>query len=179
MNKKNQRIFKIIIMIFIIFIAGISIYNIKNNWKDFLKFSFVNALTLIIAIVFAFWAVQKNQDNRRFYDSIVKILESIQLIVTNKLIIDNFTQASINNLQQDMRIVRNKIDVLKTIQNILDINKEIEYIEVNFNNYKTTIDNHLNDYDYLNKSNADLNNYKSLLDSKITETIIKIYKINL
>lgn len=179
MNKIKKNIFIVITLIFIALIIGISFYNFKNNRKAFFKFTFVNALTLIVAIVFTFWAVQKKQDNRRFYDSVVKILESIQLVITNKLIIDNFTQASINNLQQDMRIVRNKIDVLKTVQKILDINEEIKYIEDKFNNYKATIDNHLNDYDYLNKSSADLNNYKSLLDSKITETIVKIYKINL
>ncbi len=178
--KKIINTIAIIITVIIIMVVIIaSIFNFIWNHKKFFEFSIINALTILIAIVFAYWLVQKNQDNRRFFDSVVKILESIQLIITNKLIIDNFTTTSINNLQQDMRIVRNKIEVLKTVKDKLDIDDEINYIENNFNQYRQTIDNHINDHDYLNKSSTDLNNYKSLLDSKITETIVKIHITNL
>ncbi|MCM1023460.1 MAG: hypothetical protein NC395_05310 [Prevotella sp.] len=78
-----------------------------------------------------------------------------------------------------MRIVRNKLDVLKKVEKNLNIAAEIEYLDNNFNNYKSIIDNHINDYDYLEKSVDDLNNFMSLLNSKITETIVKIYQLDL
>lgn len=170
---------KVVLIIILVLIFLASIISAILDYSSFFKISLSNCFTLIVAVVFTYYFNQKKQGNRRFYDSAVKILESIQNIIVNSFISNNFDQSRITELQQNMRIVRNKIDVLKTVQDNLDIKSEIDYIDSNFNSYKSIIDNHLSDYEHLNRCSMELNNLITLLDGKITETIIKIYKLDL
>lgn len=175
---KNKRS-TIIVIIFLISLLSVSVYNIYAHTSNFFEFSSGNLFAIGVAIIFAYWFTQNKQKSQRFFDSIVKILESMQDTIDEEFIIDNFDEQKINNLQQSMRVIRNKIDGLKKIQNKLEISAELEYIEQQYNNYKALISNHMSDFQYLNKSKTDLMNYKNLLDSKITHTIIKIYSFDL
>lgn len=170
---------KILLVIFAVCIVLVAVISAVRNLDDFLSVNIFNLLTLLVALVFTYYFNQQKQKHRRFHDSAVKILESIQKIIVNDFICKGFNDHSIKELIQSMRIVRNKLDVLKKVEKNLNIAAEIEYLDNNFNNYKSIIDNHINDYDYLEKSVDDLNNFMSLLDSKITETIVKIYQLDL
>lgn len=154
---------------------GLSIYNVIKHFDSFLTFNAFNALTLIVTVVFAFLFVQQKQDDRRLRDSVVKILESMQSIDTDKFITNKFSEESITILHQNMRVFNNKLSALESVSKKLNIDSEIKYINERFQEYKSLIDNHNYDYSYLNKSKIDLDNKITLIDSKITSAIIKIY----
>lgn len=170
---------KILLFVFAVCIVLAAIISAIRNLDEFLSVNIFNLLTLLVALVFTYYFNQQKQTHRRFHDSAVKVLESIQKIIENDFICKGFNEHSIKELIQSMRIVRNKLAVLKKVEKNLNISTEIEYLDNNFNNYKNIIDNHISDYDYLEKSADDLNNFTSLLDSKITETIVKIYQLDL
>lgn len=170
---------KKILVVFAVCICIAGIISAARNFDEFFSMNIFNLLTLLVALVFTYYFNQQKQTHRRFHDSAVKVLESIQKIIVNDFICKGFSEQSIKELMQSMRTVRNKLDVLKKIEKNLNIASEIEYLDNNFNNYKSIIDNHMSDYEYLEKSVDDLNNYTSLLDSKITETIVKIYQLDL
>ena len=170
---------KKILFAFAVFIGIAAIISAIRNFDEFFSMNVFNLLTLLVALIFTYYFNQQKQTYRRFHDSAVKILESIQKIIVNDFICKGFNEHSIKELLQSMRIVRNKLDVLKKVEKNLNISAEIEYLDNNFNYYKSIIDNHISDYEHLEKSVDDLNNCTSLLDSKITETIVKIYQLDL
>lgn len=168
----------ILVIIFIAIILGLSIYNCIKCPSSFFKLNISNVLTLVVVFIFAFFIVQRKQDNRRLKDSVVKILEDMQSLDTEKFTCDNFSKDSIDILQQNMRNFNNKLNALKNLSKKINIQDDIEYIENQFNGYKTLIDNHIQEYDHLNNSAKELNQFIALIDSRITTVIIKIYSGN-
>ncbi len=159
--------------IVILCVSGLSIW--KHGWKDFFDINIANVLTLSTAIIFTFLLTQKKNEDHRFRDSIVRLLENLQTRINDNLINSGFNEESMLKLQQEMRTIRNAIYAFRSVKNKLNIATEIDYIESQFNTYKDVIDNHICNYVYLEESSIDLSNYVALMSSKITETIVKIY----
>ena len=74
------------------------------------------------------------------------------------------------------RKVTNCIEVLKSYGASFGFEADIEYIEKELTNYKVLVSEHINDFDYLSKSESQLRRHSENIDSKCDQIIVKLYK---
>lgn len=68
------------------------------------------------------------------------------------------------------------MNVLKEYGKQLGFQDDVKYIEEQFSEYKSLISEHLNDFDYLSKSETHLRKLSENIDSKCDQIIVKFYK---
>lgn len=83
MKKKKDVTFWIVIgaVAVVVIIAVINIFVIQYN--EYFKISIGQTLTLIVAIVIAFWATQKKTDIRKIKEQVETIISNIQTVVSS------------------------------------------------------------------------------------------------
>lgn len=58
----------------------------------------------------------------------------------------------------------------------LGFQDDVKYIDEQFTEYKSFVSDHLNDLDYLSKSETQLRKYSENIDSKCDQIIVKFYE---
>ena len=147
MKKKKDVTFWIerVAVAVVVIIVVINIFVIQNN--EYFKISIGQTLTLIVAIVIAFWATQKKTDIRKIQKRIT--------MTTRKL--------------------KNSINVLNEYSKKIEIKDEVHYIEEQVKGYDNLVSVHISDLDYLSKSEIDLRRYAENINSKCEYLILKLY----
>ena len=171
--------FLIIEVVLLALIVAVSVYNAMHD-DGFWNFSFPQALTLFVAIVFAFSASQFRTDERKLKEQAEKMVLKIQQIVNTT----SFFSISGNGEREDTkkqnrmacRKLSNCIVVLKEYANKLNIGDEVEYIYNQYKEYNDFISDHLDDLDYLGKSESTLKKYADNIDSKCDQLVLKLFK---
>lgn len=157
----------------------ILIRNLRGN-ADFFTASITQILTLFTTLFVAFIATQFRNDQIRNKEHAEKIIQKIQVMVCDDLLcnIDPNIDKEIfmKNIMMKIRKLNNSISILKQYGSYLSFTKEVEYIDEQFKLYRDTISNHINDMDYLHKSEIEFRKYTGNIDSKCDEIIIKLYK---
>ena len=69
----------------------------------------------------------------------------------------------------------NCLSVLEEYGKLLGLQDDVKYIDEQFTEYKTFISDHLNDFDYLSKSEAHLRRLSENIDSKCDQIVVKFY----
>ena len=69
----------------------------------------------------------------------------------------------------------NCLSVLEEYGKQLGLQDDVKYIDEQFTEYKTFISDHLNDFDYLSKSEAHLRRLSENIDSKCDQIVVKFY----
>ena len=131
-------------------------FNLVANYQSFLTASAAQVLTLLIALSVAFWANQYKNDQRKSKEHVERILLKIQNIVSD----EEFSQISSKDDKDKVkkqilirnRKVNNYISILKDYSNELKFDEEIKYIENEFIQYKEKTGAHIEDLDYLSKT---------------------------
>lgn len=178
--KKNNKI-KNIESFLIIILIGFSLYNIFCNC-NFWKINIAQVLTLLVAIMITFEAVQIKTDERKIKEKIENIIEKIQNEVSNP----NFITFSINNnaeiikkhITMSNRKITNYIDILKEYSKIVDVSEEVQYIEKQLKEYRDFVSEKVGDLDYLAKSETHLRKYADNISSKCDYIILQLYLKN-
>mgnify|MGYP000844504022 CR=1 FL=1 len=152
-------------------------------------------LTLWIAIGLSFWATQyqnsraRNQEREerkklRQQEHAEEIVGQIQMIVSAETfykITDGGNQEEKqkkrNELQRINRKMNNRINALILYGKILSFQDEAEYIQREFESYRDTIDEHLNDFDYLSKTEQKFRKNADNIDNKCNEIILKVLEV--
>ena len=177
--KKKKRIWgvEIFLVLAVIVMAGINIIVLHNS--DFWKISIAQVLTLLVAIVVAFQAVQRKTDERKIKDQIEKVTEKIQTNVSSP----DFVVYSVNcdptevqkRITMTTRRLANCINILQGYSKILKITEEIKYIEDQLKGYRDFVSAKVGDLDYLSKSETHLRKYADNISSKCDYIILKLY----
>lgn len=150
----------------------------KNN--DFFCINYQQTITVIIAIIIAFWANQLRNDIRKKKEIIEKIIKKLQEFVTD----EKFYVFDCNYTQDELRIIVNRnsrklSNLMSSIEEFseeFDYRDEANYIKNEIGNYKDLIGNHINDINHLCNSKSDLQKYSDNIDNKCDAIIIKLYK---
>ena len=174
MKKWILRIGVAIVFIIIIILSII-------NWKDcrFWSFNVGTALTLIVALCFAFMGSQYFSDERKTKENVERLIFKLQSEV-NK---DSFCKISMDTYPETLRAqhimttrrISNLIATLEKNASSLHFKKEIEYISLEFKQYRELYDEHISDLDYLAKSENTFQNHAEKIDSKCDEIIASLY----
>lgn len=180
MKNKAVKIVMIVGMIIIIaVIAGVAVYNCIRCPSSFFSASLVQCLTLIVAIVFAFWAVQRKTDERKIKEEIERVVRKIQEIVDDTGFCSFPAEGNVDDIKQKtmmaVRRLKNFINVLNEYNKKFDIKDEITYIEGQLNEYNGFVSEHYNDLDYLSKSQNQLRRYSENINSKCDYIIVKLF----
>lgn len=180
MRDKKRLLYILIISIISIFIVSDFVINMLTNFNDFLKSSFTQILSIIIAIGIAFWASQYKNDQRKGKEHVQTILIKLQEIVTNEKFYSISSDANQNEIEitinTNNRKINNYLTILDEYSKIFKFEDDFKYIRNEFEEYRTTIGNHIKDLDYLNKSYIELKRHSDNIDSKCNFIIMMLYK---
>jgi len=173
--EKIKNIVKIVTpIIILIVIILLAIYNFFTN-DDFLQMSLVNLITLSIAIILSYLFVEKNNNIRKRKEVIETIIEKIQLKLESNIMININDESDIKKVSINKRSIDNNLNLLKNKSYNLGIEKDIEYIMEQFENYISIIDNHIADIPYIRSSKTDLERYLMLMCDKLDKVRMNLY----
>lgn len=178
MKKKDVKYVVIAVALFAC-VLGVCIYNIVNH-SNFWDANAAQILTLFIAISLAFWATQSKNDQRRAKDHIEHVIQKVQVLVVAEQF---YTFDSHGNISESNKLfiisarkISNCIEVLKVYSKSFGFKDDVNYIEEQLKQYKEFVSEHLNDHEYLEKSESQLRRYSENIDSKCDQIILKLYK---
>lgn len=168
---------EIVLIIAVIAMSCVNIFVLHNN--NFWEMSAAQALTLLVAIVIAFWATQRKNDERKIKEQIEKITEKIQAEVSSPDFVSFNISSDPSEVQKTItmttRKLRNAVDILRAYSKKLDIIGEVKYIEDQIKGYSDFVSVKVGDLDYLSKSETHLRMYAENINSKCDYIILKLY----
>lgn len=176
--KKETKI-KVAEGVLIAAVLVIAIYNIFFDWKAFLTISAAQVLTLLVAIVLAFWAAQWKTDERKIKEQIEKLVFKIQVEVSASNFVV-FTSADTSEevqkrITMTIRKINNSIDILTKYGEMFNIADAVAYIKDQIVGYNNCVSEKVGDIDYLSKSEAHLRMYAENINSKCDYIILQLY----
>lgn len=169
---------KLIVGVCFILALVVAVVSFCYN-DDFWKVNAAQALTLILTICVAFWATQIKNDERKKKEHAEQILRKIQAIVTDESfysisasceVLDNKKRINIAN-----RSLSNNIDMLKRYGELLGFKDGAEYIAKEFKDYREFVSEHIEDVEYLSKSETTLKKYAENIDAKCDWIVMELY----
>lgn len=177
MRKNIINWIEIALIAIVVAVAIANIFFIDN--PEFWKVSVSQILTLLIAVVIAFWAVQKKTDERKIKEQIERITTKIQIVVSDSSFItfritDNPEEVQ-KRITMSSRKISNGLSVLQAYSKFIDIDSEIKYIEDQMRGYNDLVSVKIGDLDYLSKSENHLRMYAENINSKCDYIIMKLY----
>lgn len=172
-----------ITIILMILLAGLILLTGVCNWitnEDFFEASITQILTLAITLSIAFWATQYKADMRKMKEHAEDVLSKVQLLVSDMQFYsipkDGDKEVISKQINAANRKINNYISILEEYAKTLKFKKEIKYIHAEFNTYKDRVGEHINDLDYLAKSEDEFKRIAENIDSKCEYIILKLYK---
>lgn len=180
MMKRKKKVIHGSEIILIILIAIASIYSFFCAREIFLSISLAQALTLLVAIGIAFHATQYRNDERKVKEQIEKVLEKMQTIVTDPSFytfkITDELEGTKNRNRMMTRKLSNCINVLAEYSKDCGLEKEIDYLRREYQEYNELVSDHINDMDYLAKSVKQLKLHAENIDSKCDYITVALYR---
>ena len=161
--KKKITLFNTIIVIFSVSIFCLSIYNYKTSKNEFWDFNVFNLITVIIALVFSLYYVQRKNDNLRKKQKIENIIAKVAINI-EELIKLNIDSKDTQKIYLDtQRRVRNSISALRLLKESVtnDVNNttygaDLDYVDVNFKQYINFVSENFYNFDSLFKNKSEL-----------------------
>ena len=156
-----------------IFVIGLIIYNWINNNKFWVA-SATTCLSLLFAAILSFYFVQRQTDFRSQKGLLIKLLESLLIIVDDEKS-HNFSNESKEQILMRKREINNKIEILREFEKKFSISDDVQFLDSKFSEYEDTIGNHINDLETLRKMNDDLERPLKLMSQCIYRIMIELY----
>ena len=155
------------------------IYNFFNNCR-FMDSSVTQVLTLVVTIGVAFWATQYKNDLRKTKENAENVIEKLQTIVSNECFYSIPADGDLEEVKKSInctnRKINNCIDILEKYASNLKFKDDIKYIREQFDAYKIIIGDHIQDLDYLSKSETEFRRIADNIDTKCDYIILSLYK---
>ncbi|MBQ8299698.1 MAG: hypothetical protein IJX99_07620 [Clostridia bacterium] len=148
--------------------------NFKTN-TDFFKMDFSSGITVLIGIIISYFLVNRDNNEKNLKDTTEKIIDKIQGMIRNPMMYKFNEDVDVRDIHMTKRAIDNKLNLLKKVSKKLDFENEIEYIISQFDEYVTLVDDHINDIEYLKRSELDLKRRILLIDDKFDEIKLKLY----
>lgn len=177
MRKTNKATFWVMVVL-LFFVIGLSIHSAINN-DAFWNIGVGQSLTIIVAILLAFWATQRKNDQRILKNH----AEEIVLKIQNSVSQNEFVSFGCENDKADTqkrtnllnRRISNCISILLRYGDKLEFAEDAKYIDKEFKDYKELVSEHIEDFEYLRKSESTLMKYAENINSKCDQIILKMY----
>lgn len=169
--KKNW--FIALCAICVIFLIVFNAFRLRSK---FLETSLSSCITLLVAIIISYLYSQKENNKRKQKDILLDLMMSIKNTISESSVckIDPTMDKSIITMRN--RDIGNKMDLLERYKNEFGFSEDFDGAKKQFEEYRSTIDNHIDDLDYLSKSELELKRPITLMDNKIFEAMLKLYK---
>lgn len=165
-----------ILMLISLGILALIVYNICVDYKKFLNISIGQVMTVAVAVYFAFYLTQRNNDVRVQKEVYRKILEAVQEIVADK---DNYVineNTDIKMLTMTKRSLNNYMGMLNRYSEKMGVQERIDKIASYVDEYANFLGNHLDDKEYLSKSEAELRRPLEIINIETIEIMMELYK---
>lgn len=176
---KKDCLIKIVVGILCAFTIGVGIYNGFVN-DTFFAASLTQVLTLLISLCIVFWATQYKNDQRKVKEHAEDIIEKVQILVTRE---DFFVFSALGDKEEtkkkimaNNRKISNCINVMQQYSKTLGFEDDVKYIENEFKEYKEMVSEHIEDLDYLSKTESRFRKFSENIDSKCDVIILSLYK---
>lgn len=173
-----KKFVKIVVALCFVLALAVGVVSLKCN-EEFWKVNAAQALTLILTICIAFWATQLKNDERKKKEHAEQLVRKIQAMVTDEMFYSIPASCDVKDNKKRMtmtnRSLNNSIDILKKYAETLGFKDSANYIAKEFKEYKEFISDHLEDIDYLNKSETTLKKYSENIDTKCDWIILNLY----
>ena len=174
----KNRLIKIVVGLCFILALGVAITSFICN-DDFWKVNAAQALTLIVTICIAFWATQLKNDERKKKEHAEQLLRKIQTIVADEQFYSISSSCDVvehkKRVTMSNRSLSNSIEMLKKYAETLGFKEGAEYIAKEFKEYKEFVSEHLEDVDYLSKSESTLKKHSENIYTKCDWIILELY----
>lgn len=152
-------------------------YNFKNNSTTFWNSSISDIVTIIIAIVFAYYFVERKSDKRKQKEIIEKNISKIQKYIYDEEIYDIISKENNNSLTRSIKIrkIKNLITYLTDYSKKFNFEKQMEEVSKNFKEYQSATEAMTQDNDFSEKSKNNVKRIVETLDDNLEEILHKIY----
>lgn len=174
----KNRLIKIVVGACFILALGVAITSFICN-DDFWKVNAAQALTLIVTICIAFWATQLKNDERKKKEHAEQLLRKIQTTVADEQFYSISSSCDVvehkKRVTMSNRSLSNSIEMLKKYAETLGFKEGAEYIAKEFKEYKEFVSEHLEDVDYLSKSESTLKKHSENIYTKCDWIILELY----
>lgn len=167
------RVFVLLVLVIIVGLGGLILYNIKTN-PSFWETSVSSCITIIIALVFSYWLVQRKNDLRKQKEILASLLFDLRTQFEKEDMYD-LSQMSPSSINMRNRDISNKIEILDEIKTDFNMESEVNFILERFDEYKDFVGNHINDLDYLKSSTSELKCPIMLISTKLFKMAFKLY----
>lgn len=174
---------KIIMIVLVLLFSGLTIATAIGNFfcnEEFFSASITQVLTLGITLSVAFWATQYKTDLRKMKEHAEEIIHKLQALVSHPNFYsipftgdEELIKKQINSTN---RKINNCLSVLAEYGKTLKFEDEFKYIQSEFEVYKYRMGEHINDLEYLSKSENEFKRTAENIDSKCDYIILKLYK---
>lgn len=156
------------------FILFLIYKNIKYSCT-FWNASAIDIATLAVAVVISYYLVEKENNQRKQKEILFSLIEKLQLQVEDKKAY-NFNDLAKEEITMNNRDISNKIRILEESGAKCINPNDIQFIREKFHEYENFIGGHIEDMDYLRKSQKDLKRPLDLIASKLIKISIDMYK---
>lgn len=173
MLKKRRCIFNGISILIVVIIIFVAIFANSKN-ENFWVISFSQIVTVIVAILIAFYASQFRNDERKLKEVTEKLLYKLQASISSDVFI-NPSEDDYKKVLMNIKSISNIISNLKKCADNFSFKKDMEYIENQFNEYKEFWGEHSSDYEYIKKSTDVFQKYSRNIESRCDSIIISLY----
>jgi len=171
--KKKRIVFTALSFFLVAVIIGLIIYNGFKN-ESFWLLSLSQALTLLIALLIAFYASQFRNDERKLKETTEKLLYKLQNYI-NSDVFCNAGEHETKEVLMNNKRISNVIDSISKCSAPFRIKDDLDYINEEFKKYRDFVSEHIEDKDYLEKSKIEYQNFANNIDSKCDSIIISLY----
>ena len=172
-----KKLFQIVSIIVGLFVVVLIIINICN--KEFWSITAGNAISLFVAVYFAFLGTQYFSDERKTKENVERLILKLQYEVNKESFSKVSSSEGVEELKKrHMMATRRISNILSTLEKSaskLRFMEEWKYINTEFKEYREVFDEHLADLEFLSKSESILRNYAEKIDSKCDEIISALY----
>ena len=165
-----------IIVILVICTTIYSIYyNLKENNTTFWDSSITDILTIVIAIIFAYYFVERKSDKQK--EIIEKNIQKIQKYIYDEELYSVTSKEMCNSLTRSIKIrkIKNLITYLSDYSKKFNFEKQFVEISKNFKEYQNITEAMSQDDDFTDKSNNNVKRIVETLDDNLEEILHKIY----
>lgn len=168
------RVFVLLVLVITVGLGGLILYNIKTN-PSFGETSVSSCITIIIALVFSYWLVQRKNDLRKQKEILASLLFDLRTQFEKEDMYD-LSQMSPSSINMRNRDISNKIGILDSVKEEFSIAADVDFIYEKFDEYKELIGNHINDPGYLQNSSFELKRPIMLISTKLFEIAFGLYR---
>lgn len=171
---KNKTVLsRLLFAIILLGIIALGYYNIKTNTTFWIT-SASNCITIIIALVFSYWLVQRKNDLRKQKEILASLLFDLRTQFEAEDMY-NLSERSPSSINMRNRDISNKIEILNEVKTEFNMESEVNFIVERFDEYKDFVGNHIDDPEYLKSSTLELKRPITLISTKLFKMAFKLY----